>query len=381
MTLKKWFLDIVSATTGTEKVQPVRDLDLDLAQKGWKNSGLYFRKAGYRSEDWLYPALTNQEDQDLAEHKSISLMHLNLHPLASYRALGLSNVVNHWVSLVATEGWAVLTQERPYVIRILSHEKQWGHIEHPAFWKEVAAMLEINDTTAVESQKLLRQAGWAGNTIPFEAMPPAQVEAYSLSKQTCHPRIALWLQSRGLWGPENLLPSLGHWRDLFPLEGDTFLQWGEQSPTPIAYVLDWIEPILAHYSLSCEQKISLVGQMFLAFGRANWEKHFASTCSPYLDGIDLELLAVVCGKPTNSPTSLEKTVAAFTQDVSSAFKPDTTDVQNSPDETLHQGLFLLMTVQPPQNRAGLYMLADLALKMESGLIKTPESIALPNLEN
>ena len=362
-------------------VQSEKIEDATLAKDGWRRSGLYFRNVGYNSDDWLYPAIRYKEDQDLIERKSISLMHLNLHPLASYRALGLSNVVDHWVPLVATEGWDVLTQERPYVLQRLGPQRQWGHIEHPMFWKEVALMLALNDTTAVESQKLLREAGWAGNVIPFGAMPPAQVEAYSLSKQTCHPRVALWLQSRGFWGPENLLPSLGGWRDLFPLTGYAFLEWQAQSPVPIAHVLDWVEPMLSQYALSKEQKVSLIGQMILAFGIALWEKHFKSTCLPYLDDINLRLLYAVCSKSTASSTSLETTVATLTQNVLVPFKAEIPDPQYLPNNTMHPGLLFLLTVHPPQNRADLYMLAELALKMELGLIKAPESIALPNLDN
>ena len=379
MTFIKRFLAFIDTPAASEKIQP--SSDLGLAQVGWKHSGLYFRKAGYCPNDWLYPAFSCKEDQEMVENRSMSLMHLNLHPLASYRVLGLSNVVDHWVPLVATEGWAVLNQELPYVLRELGHERQWGHIEHPTFWKEVTSMLEIKDTAAVESQKLLRQAGWAGNVIPFEAMPLAQVEAYSLSKQTCHPRVALWLQSRGLWGPENLLPSLGGWRDLFPLTGYAFLQWKAQSPVPIAHVLDWVEPMLSQYALSKEKKVSLMGQMILAFGSALWETHFESTFLPHLDDINLRLLYAVCGESTDSSTSLEKTVATLTQDVLTPFKTEIPDAQYLPNTTMHQGLVFLLTVHPPQNRADLYMLADLALKMELGLISAPESIALPNLEN
>ena len=378
MTLKKWFLDVVGVPAREQQAQAVKDIEL--AQKGWKHFGMYFREAGYNPNDWLASPLENTA-AETSRNANSHLIHLNLHPLASYRALGLSNVVNHWVPLVATEGWAVLTQDRPYVLERLGPLKQWGHIEHPAFWREVASLLEANDKSGGYSQALLQHAGWAGNLVPFEAMPLEKVEDYSLSGKTCHPRVALWLHSKGLWQNEHLVPSLGNWNDFCPLQGGYFLHWNAQTAVPTEYVLDWIEPILAHYPLLQEQKVSLVGQAFLAFGNDIWEKHFAKACEPHLAGIDLNLLRAVCGKPRENATLLEITVADLTQDVSLAFNPNTLEPQHLPDVAMHPGFLLLRDVQPPRNRAELYMLADWTTKMESGLVTMPESISLPSLDN
>lgn len=378
MTLKKWFLDVVGATAREQRAQAAKDIEL--AKKGWKHLGMYFREADYNPKDWLASPLGNTTGETSRSANS-QLIRLNLHPLASYRALGLSNVVNHWVPLVATEGWAVLTQDWPYILERLGPLKQWGHIEHPAFWREVASLLATNDKSGGYSQDLLQHAGWAGNVVPFEAMSLEKVEDYSLSGKTCHPRVALWLHSKGLWQKEHLVPSLGNWNDLFPLQGGYFLQWDSQTAVPTEYVLDWIEPILTHYPLSQEQKVSLVGQAFLAFGNEIWKKHLAPACEPHLAGIDLNLLRAVCGKPRENATLLEITVADLTQDVSLAFNPNTLEPQHLPNAAMHPGFLLLRDVQPPRNRAELYMLADWTTKMESGLITMPESIALPSLDN
>ena len=378
MTLKKWFLNVLGATAREQKIQAAKDMEL--AKKGWKSLAMYFREADYNPQDWLASPLGST-----AAEKALSannhLVHLNLHPLASYRALSFSHVVDHWVPLVATEGWAILTQGRPYVLERLGPPKQWAHIEHPAFWREVVSLLKTNDKSGGYSKTMLQHAGWAGNLVPFEAMPLEKVEDYSLSGKTCHPRVALWLHSKGFWQKEHLFPSLGNWNDLFPFQGEYFLQWNSRTAVPAEYVLDWIEPILEHYPLSQEQKVSLIGQAFLAFGADIWKKHFAKACAPHLEGIDLNLLRAVCGNTTEHSTPLEMTVAALTQDVSLAFNPDTLVAQHLPNATMHQSFLLLREVQSPQNRAQLYTLADWTLKMESGLIAMSESIALPNLEN
>lgn len=388
MTLKQWLLNAVGANKDSplppaqkvpteEENNAMRERDAQLAQASWKRFGLQFRSDGYRPADWMKPVVA-----DHGQPPSGSLIHLNVHPLACYRALGLSNVVDHWVPWVADTGWDVLTQNLPYALKRLGPAKQWGHIEHPAFWKEVAAMLATKDTTGVETQGLLAHAGWAGNLVPFEALPFKDVEQYSNSGQTCHPRVALWLNKAGLRPQELLLPSLGDWNDLFPWAGNTFLHWSKSAPIPIAYVLDWIEPILADFPLTQEHKVSLVGQAIIAFGSEAWDKHFAPTCAPHLAEIDMALLRSVCGLRTPEAGSLAETLSTWTQGIKPLLHEDSesTGQESQQLKNPHAGLSMLINLQEPTSRAQLYSLAVMAQKIDKGLIAAPETVALPSMD-
>lgn len=393
MTLKQWFFNIFRGKTAKKErklslkeqlLQTFPDpdtqrqlRDISLANTGWKGLGLCFRNEGYNSEEWLAPPYSNPEE---VTSRNVLLFHMHLHPLASYRALGLSKVVDYWVPHVAEQGWGKLTLELPYQLTRLGHIKQWGHIEHPAFWKEVAALMAAKDTTGHYTQLLLSHAGWAGNLVPFNALPMEQITRYSQSNPNCHPRIALWLQSKELWEEGRLLPSLGQWDDLFPLHGTLFLQWHRTAAVPIAYVLDWIEPILAHYPLLPEHKLSLVGQAILAFGPELWERNFAPTCQQYLDGLDMGLLYAVCDIQSPKATLIEQTVQRLTQNVNQCFDPMLVHGTLSNHHDVSKDILLLLDIQPPATRTELYTLAVLAKKMEQGLVPAPQSIPLPNLE-
>ncbi len=395
MTLKQWFLNAVGAhkrapNVPTPAVQQVpteqekheqRKRDTQLARESWKRLGLKFRIDGYKPNEWMAPL---GEDTDYPNTPpGGTLIHLNLHPLACYRALGLSNVVDHWVPWVAEEGWDILTQNQPFVLKRLGPARQWGHIEHPAFWKEVAAMLAVKDTTGAETQSLLQQAGWAGNLVPFTALPREDVEQYSKSGQTCHPRAALWLHSAGLLPHDQLLASLGNWDHLFPLGGHTFLQWGKNTPIPVAYILDWMEPLLSGFPLTIEHKVSLVGQAILAFGSDAWEKHLAPTCRPYLAEVDMALLRAVCGEQPFSTDPLHETIRAWTLDFKPALPGETMGTALDLRQQLknpHAGLCLLMDLQEPTSRAQLYRLAAMAQNIDKGLVAAPQTIALPSME-
>ena len=403
MTLKQWFFNLV----GTQKTpQSGLDLqvknmrqgekskdgprptsqerDVQLATLGWKRLGLHFRTQGYSPDDWISPPVESLHPSEhmLGPSESRALLHLNLHPLACYRALGLSHVVDHWVPLVAKEGWEVLNQPLPYALKRLAHPKQWGHIEHPAFWNEVASMLAVNDTTGICTQELLQHAGWAGNLVPFEALAPQHIEQYSTSGQTCHPRVAQWLRTKGLWSQEQLLPSLGEWDHLFPMNGNGFLQWGQHTPIPTAYILEWMEPLLAHFPLSLEQKTSLVGQAILAFGVDVWEKKLAPTCSPHLNEIDMNLVRAVCGAPSKAPSSLEETLWSISQKLGNNSDPTEhgSQLESRVLTRPHAGLLMLVDLQEPTSRAQLYRLAVMAKNIDSGLIAAPEAIALPSFD-
>lgn len=402
MTLKQWFFNLVGAkktpASGldlqvermrqAEQTQEERrtsqERDLHLATTGWKRLGLHFRIEGYHANDWIAPPV---ESLHPSEHltnprETRALLHMNLHPLACYRALGLSHVVDHWVPLVAKEGWDVLNQPLPYALKRLGHAKQWGHIEHPAFWKEVASMLATNDTTGICTQELLQHAGWAGNLVPFEALAQEHIELYSKSGQTCHPRVAQWLHNEGLWNKEQLLPSLGPWEHLFPMNGHHFLQWGERTPIPTAYVLEWMEPLLAHFPLSVEQKASLVGQAILAFGIEVWQAKLAPTCLPHLNDVDMNLVRAICGVLPHAAFSLEETAFSISLTLGQRFEPGQ---QDSPPSSRtrahpHAGLLMLVDLQEPTSRAQLYRLAVMAQDIDKGLIQAPEAIALPSFD-
>lgn len=367
----------------------VLERDIEIAHSSFTRMGLAFRPHGYDANDWIAPPVQFDKATNLLESNASSLIHMNLHPLACYRALGLSPIVDHWVSRVATEGWALLTDNfGPF--RIIGPPRQWGHIEHPKFWEEVAKLLALHDTTGKETQGLLCHAGWAGNTVPFDALPRHQVEQYSASGQTCHPAVALWLKNQDLWNEDKLIPSMGVWNKEFPLAGNSFMGWNKESPITVAHVREWLNLMLLHYPLSQEQKVNLVGQTLLAFGQANWEHYFAPSAQAYVKDIDMSLLYAVCGfksslfdtfQPKQSKdTALEKTVALLTQDTYSPFSTDLIDLGRlQAVSNVHENLLLLLEIQPPQNRAELYMLADMARKMELGIIKAPETVALPDL--
>ena len=401
MAFLQFFLDLSGETKRRElriakakqeqedRANAIATRDMEIAHSSFTRMGLPFRPHGYNENDWLVPPVQFPQGTKLLESNAGSLIHMNLHPLASYRAMGLSHVVDHWVPRVAAEGWALLTDNFGPFIR-LGAPRQWGHIEHPVFWGEVAKLLDINDTNGNQTQELLRHAGWAGNTVPFEAVPRHHAEQYSKTAPTCHPRVALWLKAKGLWTKEQLVPSMGPWKDSFPLAGDSFMAWGKDSAITVAYVREWLDLMLMHYPLSQENKVGLVGQAILAFGKTAWERHFEPSARAHLADIDMSLLYSVCG--LNAPlfatfnpketkdTSLEKTVAIITQDSREVFSPNAIDFGRLQKvSNLHENLLLLLEIQPPQSRTELYMLADMARKMERGIIQAPETVALPDL--
>lgn len=378
----KTFLSKIFGIPRRKKKNVAFFADIDLARQGWGYVGLLFCAAGYNPDEWLSPR-SKDIPLDLHEYDSRSLIQLNLHPLSSYRALGLSHVVDHWVPWVSTEGWGKI--EDAYAPRGLGNLRQWAHIEHSEFWKAVATMLAVNDTTSSHTQALLQHAGWAGNIVPFQKMHFDHAIQYSQTTKTCHSRVALWLQSKNLWKAEDLVSSLGEWRDLFPLHGITFLNF---IYVPIAYVQEWLVLLLAYYPLTQEQKVSLVGQAIIAFGPDAWEHHFAKASMPYLDGIDMDLVHAVCGNADTISfaekkrhSTLYKTTRLLTHDVSIPFEREgikSIDISNNNPGT-HNGLLLLLEIQQPNNRSELYTLAKLAKDIELGLVAAPDIIALPEL--
>lgn len=363
--------------------------DIEIADFAWTHLDLPFRPHGYDEHDWIASPAHFPQGTNLLELHGASLIRMNLHPLACYRALGLSHIVDHWVPRIATEGWAKLTENFGPFIR-LGPPRQWGHIEHPAFWSEVTKMLALNDTTGSWTQGLLRHAGWAGNTVPFEAVARHHVEQYSKTASTCHPKVALWLNAEGLWTKEQLVPSMGPWKDAFPLAGHAFMGWTASSHITVAYVREWLDLMLMHYPLSQEQQVNLAGQAILAFGAPAWEKMFAASTRAYLTEIDMDLLYAVCdvNKPLSSTSksketkeeALRQTVTFLTQDIRSPFSTEPPSVERLKRFSgLHENLLLLSEIQPPQSRAELYMLALMARNMDRGLVAAPEVTPLPDL--
>ena len=71
-----------------ERANAIATRDMEIAHSSFTRMGLPFRPHGYNEADWLVPPVQFPQGTKLLESNAASLIHMNLHPLASYRAMG-----------------------------------------------------------------------------------------------------------------------------------------------------------------------------------------------------------------------------------------------------------------------------------------------------
>ena len=286
--------------------------------------------------------------------------------MSAHRALGRMDIIDRWETIV--------DEER--VVTGPAQVQRWASMDSAPFWH--ALQVGVAQQRVVFNSELfwtlsLEEAGRMGNVEPFAVAPTRALHDYAACKEhKPHPDVGLWLHAKGLASMEYLRdqverdystkdPSFGGCKALEPMAPD--------------YVARWCVALLRDYGLSDVQKIGVVGQALRAFGATVWDKHLAPACAPFVKGMDIEVLKVLCHEGDH-PSPLGQMVACFTQHGSQKFHPHRMlPSHEGEDPTLR----MLVELAPPQNRIDLYFLACRAKQAQESGFNPQETFELPAL--
>ena len=304
---------------------------------------------------------------------------LQLQHVSAYKALKRLDLVDHWVPLLELDAIGMIHEDKD----ILRH---WAHIEHPVFWQTLAKLFTMPlqavpyparehgwdgaDLFRVNTywSVALDEAGKCGNVLPFEVAPAQALARYVRSEEAHHPRVALWLYSKGLRTMDQLH---AHVDTTYNIGGDHFGTLSHERPVSLEYVVDWCEVLLRDFNLGFAQKVGVAGQALMAFGHAAWKEHLEPVFRPYIHGIDMQLLYLVCHAIPNDEVdmhaTLDRTVWLATQHPGTAFDSKRVDLYRRGHAWPNTGLGVLLEYMTPQTRVDLYFLARKVREGEQGI--------------
>ncbi len=310
--------------------------------------------------------------------------------ISGYKTLGRLELVKHWIPLLERDAIRMVHENK----NMLRH---WAHIEHPGFWKELSIYLtsplqevpyparetgwdgskEFRENTYWS--EVLDEAGKCGNLVPFEVAPARFLARYAQGEVECHPRVGLWLCARGRRTMKQLHAHIEH---AYNISGDCFGTMSHERPISLEYVVDWGEVLLRDCNLDLPQKVGVAGQALMAFGTDTWEKHLEPVFRPYIEGIDMQLLYLVCkAMPDNEVdvnATLDRTVWLATQHPRTSFDVQRIDSYRHGRPWPNTGLGVLLEYMAPQTRVDLYFLARRVREGELGIARS-DMLDLPAL--
>ena len=308
--------------------------------------------------------------------------------ISAYKSLKRLDLVKHWIPFLERDAIRMVHENKSML-------RHWAHIEHPDFWRELAALLTAPlqpvpypaRTTGWDGStefrvnvywsEVLDEAGKCGNLAPFDVAPTRCLARYAQKEGAHHPRVGLWLCSRGLRTMEQLHADIDK---AYAIEGDEFGSMSHERSLALEYVVDWCEVLLRDCNLDLGQKVGVVGQALLAFGSAVWEEHLEPIFRPYIEGIDVQLLHVVCKAmlDCDANITLDRTVWLATQNPRMRFDPQRVDSFRYDHPWPNTGLGVLLDYTPPQTRLDLYFLARRVREGELGIAPS-DMLELPVL--
>lgn len=302
--------------------------------------------------------------------------------LSVFRAFKRQEVAEHFVPLLEAK-----RAGHPGV----TFYECWGHIEHTGFWRAAGALLNQAEGLDVWGYAL-DAAAYCGNLAPFVAGEPAvlQYRATNLSQlsqagwktKMLHPDVAKWLVDKGFWTRADIAAQVNS--RTCPMDGNQFMGLPEYVACESEYVADMAESVLRDYGLSLDQTVRFVGQAMLSLGLDYWNDTLSKRIAPYIVGIEVDVLKAVCGQMVfvkdPDEQSLYNTLQKATQAPSLTFRAEHANSGMREGPCQHNGLLFLMDLDPPKDRAALYHLGAMALRVRRQQIKEPEVFALPKLE-
>jgi hypothetical protein len=297
--------------------------------------------------------------------------------ISFYRAFERAAVVDHFSDMLRHDVNANAVRQG-----IVVYER-WGHIEHNDFWCEAGAFLNQKERLDMWGYAF-DEAAYCGNLSLFIAGKPAvlQYRATNLSQlsqagwktKMVHPVVAQWFVEQGLWTKADISAQVNS--RTCPIDGNAFMGLPEKVVCESNYVVDMCERVLRDYGLSLDQQARFVGQAMLALGVDYWNGTLASKLAPYIENIEMDALKSVCGQivmmANPEEQSLYYTLQKCTQVSEPKFMAEKVSAQLWDDPFFHKGLALLMDLDPPKDRAALYHLGAMALR-----VAEPEAIYLP----
>lgn len=298
--------------------------------------------------------------------------------ISAYRALGRDAMVAHWVPLLGRDAIRMVHDDKHILL-------QWAHIENRDFWNELRFVFTqplqpiagMNGWDGGEGHRMhvywqttLEEAGRCGNLAPFDVAPQKMLLFYAHARQSVHPEVGLWLLSKGLttWAELHALVDAA-----YTISGSGFGTHPVQRPVALDYTQNVVVMLLRDYQLSLNQKVGVVGQAVRAFGGETWNAHLAEVCAPFMEGIDIGIIGLLCHtEERNHAKEFDSTVWMSTQAPSNTFNPEKTERYRYNKPWPHMGLGLLLEYFPPKNRIELYFLAQRAQSAELG--RTPVEV-------
>lgn len=310
--------------------------------------------------------------------------------ISAYKALKRLDLVKHWIPFLERDA-ICMVHENEHMLR------HWAHIEHPEFWQELAIYL----TSPVQPvpyparetgwdgskefrerrywSEVLDEAGKCGNLVPFEVAPARCLARYAQQEGVHHPCVDLWLCSRGLRTVEQMHAGIDK---TYIIAGGEFGSMSHERPLALEYVVDWCQVLLRDCNLSFSQKVGVTGQALVSFTRDTWDEHLEPVFRPYIGGIDMQLLHLVChsmsGNDVNMNATLDRTVWLATQYPAISFNPSDIERSRHGQPWGNTGLGVLLDYTPPQTRLDLYFLARRVREGELGIAPS-DMLELPTL--
>ena len=149
------------------------------------------------------------------------------------------------------------------------------------------------------------------------------------------------------------------------------------------YVAAMCEGVLRDYAPTLDQKVRFVGQAMLALGTGFWNVLLGQRLAPYLGDVEVDVLRAVCGQSVFTyhypDKQLYDALQSATQAPMEAFDAQDALSNHQAHHSRHAGLRFLMDFDPPKDRLELYHLGSMALRIERGQVKEPETLVLPVL--
>lgn len=305
--------------------------------------------------------------------------------LSLYRAFDRDKVAVHFSDMLENSGIDQFTKHGT------EFYKQWGHIENKSFWRAAGAYL--NQTQGLDMWGFaFDEAAYCGNVLPFQECDDTvlRYRAGNLSQRSTggwkakmlHPTAAKWLVNAGLWSRADMATQVNP--KTCPMDGNGFMGLPVGSVCESRYVVDMCEDVLRDYGLSLDQKVRFVGQALLSLGLNYWDEQLSVRLAPYTADIEIDALKAVCGcmvfVQDTGEQCLYNTLQRGTQAASLKFSAEHANTGMREGPYQHEGLLFLMDLNPPEDRAALYHLGAMALRVHRRQVQEPEVVVLPSLE-
>lgn len=348
--------------------------DKRVALKAWRNKCRW---------DWTTAEQTDHKwvaAGGFVEYGNARFDHPSAHAL-----LGRYDMVDHWLPMVAKEAVVKMYEE-------LEIAERWARVDHLDFWKELGRVfekeagketsLETAFTAAWEAPwaTILKAGGECGSLAPFQVAPPDALAQYAQSVVMPHPRVGLWMVSKGLCTLEQLREGLN--AKTLPMLNDSRLSFAGTrpgEPMSVEYAADWCQLFLKNYDLPIEAKVRLVGQTIYSLGYDAWKTHIEPVCAPYLADVELDLVYAACEAQGPDESSLQRTVRLASQRIEDIRNGGSLVQDDSLQEPPHDGVLMMLHLSTPQNRVDLYLLAYVALQIDKGVVHGVDTLELPAL--